>query len=99
MLAATTKSFCMKSRDFGLSSYHTVVVIEGSAKYFGLGFYYTSNPPSILKNVKNLSKMLVFSGLILIFHTFEGFFKEGNQLLYKHKLPICIPIVCHFPYT
>ena len=93
MLAATTKSFCMKSRDFGLSSYHTVVVIEGSAKYFGLGFYYTSNPPSILKNVKNLSKMLVFSGLILIFHTFEGFFKEGNQLLYKHKVAICISIL------
>ena len=95
MLAATTKSFCMKSRDFGLSSYHTVVVIEGSAKYFGLGFYYTS----ILKNVKNLSKMLVLSGLILIFHTFEGFFKEGNQLLCKHKVPICIPIVSHFSHS
>ena len=33
---------------------------------------YTSNPPNILKNVKNLSKMLDLSGLILIFHTFSA---------------------------
>ncbi len=49
MVAATTKSFCMKSRDFGHSSYHTVVVIQGSAKYFGLGFYFEPLVGAFLK--------------------------------------------------